>query len=341
MSATSSVAAVRAPGKLFLTGAYAVLEGATAIVLAVDRYAQACVTEGAATSSATRPEIAAVARALHAAPPSVDTSSLELAGRKLGLGSSAAGAVAAAGTILLSRGYDLDEASARAEVHAIAARAHAEVQPRGSGGDVAASAIGGAIAFRRAGVGPTDVEALSLSVPAGLVIRALALPRSTRTSDALERLSRRRSERATDLAMSSLAEAAALGWKAFSESNTASFLEAASAHVASLEQLGRAIDLPLVPAELALARDLLFEASPHRDHASHRGGVVLFPSGAGGGDTVLWLGTRAPTDHEAHALRELGLTPLSLELSKRGVHAASPSSPHSRRGSEDGDADRI
>src|ERR1700689_3835186 len=75
----------RAPGKLVLTGAYAVLEGAPAIVAAVDRYA---VADDAAPDEGD-------VRALH-----------DGSGRKLGLGSSAASMVASEAARGVARGED-------------------------------------------------------------------------------------------------------------------------------------------------------------------------------------------------------------------------------------------
>ncbi|MEO7094140.1 MAG: hypothetical protein ABI175_12875, partial [Polyangiales bacterium] len=151
----------------------------------------------------------------------------------------------------------------------------------------------------------------------GLVLRAFATQTSARTSDALDRLVARRDRSATKAALASIAEAAQVGARTFSAPDPGAFLESAAAHVEGLERLGQALDLPLIPAELPLARRLLAEGSV----PSKTSPIVLLPSGAGGGDTVLWLGARAPTDHEALALEGLGLIPLRLTLSPRGVHS--------------------
>jgi mevalonate kinase len=82
----------KAPGKVVLSGAYAVLEGSPCIVTAVDRYV---------TADATRPaqHIAAEVREAMAPPfPHIDASELRAEGRKLGLGSSAAIVVASLAT---------------------------------------------------------------------------------------------------------------------------------------------------------------------------------------------------------------------------------------------------
>jgi phosphomevalonate kinase len=301
---------VRAPGKLFLTGAYAVLEGAPAVIVAVDRYAEARFPASGASSPMR--EVAAVARRLGAHAPSIDTSSLEEGGRKLGLGSSAAAAVAAAGAIVVANGDDLE--TARDRILEVALAAHADVQPRGSGGDVAAATYGGAVRVRRHD-GRLQVEPLAPSPH--LVLCAFAAKASARTSDALDRLAARRDRTTTRAALSSIAEAAHAGARSFGDADPTAFLEAAAAHVAGLERLGEALDLHLVPAEVGLARRLLQDGPV----SEKNGPIVLLPSGAGGGDTVLWLGARAPTDHEALALEGLGLTALRLNLSPRGVHS--------------------
>ena len=75
----------RAPGKVVISGAYAVLEGAPAIVASVDRYALA---DTALSSNFVTEE---VREALGDGPaPWIDASALREGGRKLGLGSSAA-----------------------------------------------------------------------------------------------------------------------------------------------------------------------------------------------------------------------------------------------------------
>jgi phosphomevalonate kinase len=292
---------VRAPGKLFTTGAYAVLEGAPAIVLAVNRYVTA--RPGPAS---TRPEVVEVARRLGGAPPSVDVSALESGGRKLGLGSSAAAVVASAAVLLGIE--DLRNASTRRRIFDEALAAHAAIQPRGSGADVAAATFGGVIRVQKDG-SKLDVQPAEL--PAGLVVRAFALERSARTSDALDRLAAYRDGASRALAM--LVEAANEGARA---ATATAFVEAATHHVEGLAALGASLDLPLVPPEVSRAREVLFSATEMR----FSGDFTLLPSGAGGGDTVLWLGARAPTEQEAATLDGLGLHLLDLDLDSLGVH---------------------
>ena len=307
----------RAPGKLFLTGAYAVLEGAPAIVFAVDRFVEA--REGSPTR--TSAEVAAVARRFEAPPPLVDTRSLEENGQKLGLGSSAAAAVATAGFFVAREGFDLDDRATQQRVLSIALAAHAEVQPRGSGADVAASTFGGVVSVVRRE--PLEVE--SLAPLSALVVRAFATRRPARTSDVLDRLEARRSDLRTARALASIVDAAHDGARAYRAASLDGFLDAVARHVHGLSSLGAALDLPLVPPEVTVARRVLDQAQPPHDFSDDRRSPVLLPSGAGGGDTVLWLGARAPTDDETRALEGHGLIPLRLSLSMRGVHCSDAS----------------
>ncbi len=312
-----------APGKLFLTGAYGVLEGAPAIVVAVDRYARAQV--GAGAEGKLTAEVDALARRLSVEPPRVDTSDLELDGRKLGLGSSAAAVVAAAAALVVVGGGDL--AAERPRIFRDALTAHREVQPRGSGGDVAAAVFGGVVAISR----PSRLQVDPLTFPAGLVMRAFAARASARTSNSLDRLAERRHLPAVDEAMRIILDAAERGRAMFGRGDVDGFLEAAEAHVDGLGRLGQALELPLVPPDVTLARSLLNRVAV----PENRGSVVLLPSGAGGGDTIVWLSARAPTDHETQALGEAGLTALSLGLSSVGVHLGpTPSGDGNLVGSE-------
>lgn len=293
---------VAAPGKLFTTGAYAVLEGAPAIVFAVNRYVFASAGE-----PSSRPEVIELARRWHAPVPSIDATALEEGGRKLGLGSSAAAAVACAALIL--GGENLRDHATRCRIFDEARAAHAVTQPRGSGGDLAAATFGGVVRVQKDGdnlrVEPTEL-------PEGLVFHAFALARSTRTSDALDRLAARRN--GASRALSMISEAAFAGASAAS---AAAFVEAASHHVAGLSALGEVLDLPLVPPEVIRAREVLSSSPSARSPAD----FALLPSGAGGGDTVLWLGARAPTEQEAATLDGLGLHELNLAIDSLGVHA--------------------
>ena len=133
---------VLAPGKLLLAGAYAVLDGAPALVVAVDRHA---VADGSRRAESPTPEVLAALPADDA--PDVDASPLREGAHKLGLGSSAAMLVASIGVSYARAGRDLGRHDVRDAIFADARRAHAQVQGGGSGVDVAASVYGGALAY--------------------------------------------------------------------------------------------------------------------------------------------------------------------------------------------------
>jgi phosphomevalonate kinase len=149
---------VTAPGKLVFMGEYAVLAGAPGIVVAVDRRAEVCFAPG------DRWCIHAPLLGLQGAPLeearahpqgdllsallcergawSLQTDAFHEGGHKLGLGSSAALAAAAA-------------LAAEATPHLTAALArHGTFSPQGSGIDVAASVLGGVLRFQRGDATP-------------------------------------------------------------------------------------------------------------------------------------------------------------------------------------------
>ncbi|MCA9540701.1 MAG: hypothetical protein KC620_17500, partial [Myxococcales bacterium] len=164
---------VRAPGKLILLGEYAVLHGHAALVVAVDRYAECRVDvdgppgvfggaygefpfiDGRPAPGNTLPFARALLHARKQRQPAVayhlSTDALHVAvpgnAAKLGLGSSAAATVALAGAVLAVRGVPLD-ARAQRRVFRSAQIAHRMVQGSGSGADVAASSLGGALAYQ-------------------------------------------------------------------------------------------------------------------------------------------------------------------------------------------------
>ena len=156
-----------APGKVLLAGEYAVLAGAEAVVMAINRRAVARVVAPGtpeARGAAGSPFLQALAQvvATHAGADSpaaraaamlaVDSSALrDVGGIKLGLGSSAATTVAAC-ACALAHGPGGDVKPAPDEVHRLAHLAHGLAQSaqgaRGSGADIAASVYGGILGVR-------------------------------------------------------------------------------------------------------------------------------------------------------------------------------------------------
>jgi phosphomevalonate kinase len=294
-----------APGKLLLTGGYAVLEGAPAIVCAIDRYAVASDDPPDAVS----PEIAAAMEKARALAPHVDVSSLFSDGRKLGLGSSAAAVVAALGHVAAVRGHDPALVGVRREIFDDARAAHARVQSGGSGVDVAASVYGGVLCYTLKGAGSPSVAPMDL--PHDLRVDAYFSGHSVRTSDMRARVDRlkERDHRLFDARMRELCAAAEAAAAAIAESDAGRFIDAARAGEAGLRALGCDADAPIVPAySTALARTAAEEAS------------AFLPSGAGGGDVFVRLGQRPPSERFAREARLAGLERLDLRVDVLGVH---------------------
>lgn len=279
---------VMAPGKLVLAGAYAVLEGAPAVVAAVNRYAVADSTASGDVD----------VRALH-----------DDAGRKLGLGSSAAAMVASHAARAAAQGQDLRDPGVRARLFRDVRAEHARSQGGGSGVDVAASVHGGVLRY------VLDGDAASLrpvELPAQVVLSAFWSGTSARTSDLRARVDAHRARSADALA--DLRRLATLAADAVDAGDGPSFVAAVAGYGRALEALGRAADAPIVPppfAELA--------------SVAVRDGGAFLPSGAGGGDVAVWLGLGPASPELLARAGALGMNPLSLGIDRGGVRAQSPS----------------
>src|ERR1700733_4418194 len=211
---------VVAPGKLVLTGAYAVLEGAPAIVVAVDRYAVVDVS----------------------APDDVDVRALhDQDGRKLGLGSSAASMVASQGARAIARGEDPRDARGGAGIFRGVREAHAHEQRGGSGVDVAAAVHGGALRYVTDG---KEASLRAVELPPGLVLRAFWSGGSARTSELRARVDALRAR--SPLALGRLRLLAAVAASAVDAGDCRAFVRAASDCGRALEALGHAADAPIV-----------------------------------------------------------------------------------------------
>ena len=137
---------VRAPGKLVLAGEYAVLDGAPAVVLAVDRGVSCVVSASERLIIETPGDSRFLRAALKGAPPAKysfqDWNPVLGIKDKPGFGGSAAATVAAviAGGGVGSEAFEV----------------HRAVQGSGSGVDVAASLNGGMILFEGGAVSPAE-----------------------------------------------------------------------------------------------------------------------------------------------------------------------------------------
>lgn len=275
--------AASAPGKMMVCGEYAVLNGAPAVVAAVQTRATVrWVTEETEHTATEKryPEAFAARQLAEAALGievpghlEVDVRKLRRGATKLGVGSSAAAAAAAARAVYAWVEHDDADGVMRA-----AQDGHRKVAPQGSNADVAASVLGGYVAFRRpGGVKDPRFEAATTTLPKGLTLRIAwtGQAASTRELVALVNALREASPAVYDDAMGRLDRlseefVAALG------SSAEAAVEAAAAYHAAMAKLGDAAGAPIVEERLKKVAAL----------AEQAGGAAK-PSGAGGGDVAL------------------------------------------------------
>lgn len=282
-----------APGKIVLSGEYAVLDGAPAICMAVDRRARvnARCLEAEWNSISTRGYLAAEGRFIASggtvewlegkgkfdlidavwrtlSPLGNKSLSIELdtgaffdatSGQKLGLGSSAALTVALVAALTESN-----------NVFDKALRIHRLFQGGvGSGVDIASGVHGGLIEYRM-----ENRAIRPLCWPVGLKYRLIWMGVAASTGAKLKRLEGARNHRSRDMLAASAASVAA-AWHSAAE-----VLARYPAYIAVLRQFSDDYDLGI------------FEAG-HDKLASDAvaAGLVYKPCGAGGGDVGILLGT--------------------------------------------------
>ena len=297
------------PGKLVVLGEYAVLTGAPAIVLAIDRRCQvelgpseneqchlrSCAPEPEQTSFPVGDEsgvalVDLVVGASEAGSPLAWRGSLDSSGffdgqTKLGIGSSAAAltAWAAAWSVYTGKGHIARDAIGLERLIGL----HRAFQGgSGSGLDVAASLMGGAITYRLVpGSGPCIG---SVRLPNSVGFTSVFTGCSASTRDLLAAYSDWRTARPTQAAeqLQLLGRIAEDGCAAARENDAGEFLTAVAAYGRRLEVLGECIGAAVVTAE---HREIL----RHSEHF----GVVYKVSGAGGGD----LGIAFSADPDALA----------------------------------------
>ncbi|HYQ01022.1 MAG TPA: hypothetical protein VER96_20270 [Polyangiaceae bacterium] len=295
----------RAPGKLVLSGAYAVLNGAPALVVAVDRYA---VADSARPATFLTPEVHAALG--ERAAPWFDASALRDGDKKLGLGSSAAILVASLAALELADEPALSDDALCERVYERAFIAHRAAQGGGSGVDVAASAHGGLLGARRTASGTLELSRLTL--PSALQFEVWACSVAASTSAFLARIAEfaKRDPAAHARCIGDQAQAAEAALGAAQRGHAADFVAAIARQVSTLSALGQAANVNIVTPELG---ELARIATQH--------GAAFLPAGAGGGDVAYWVGADAPSAAFAARAHELGLTRVQLSLAARGVHA--------------------
>lgn len=328
---------VSAPGKLFLLGEYAVLEGAPALVAAVNRRAAVRLKPSpdgywrltaaqigvrglrleadgrlpaaldAQTAAALNVYAAVRELAVDTLPVlhlEIDTAAFHQAGHKLGLGSSAAVAAALTDAFARAAGETLD----RAALCERAMAGHRAAQEgAGSGADIAAAVYGGLVVFT------SDNAPGQLSWPQDLHATAIVTGSGADTRALLDRVAAyaHRDPDGYRECMQPLWALAEAGRRALADDDVAAFLQAADAYHAGLALLGEAAAAGIVTAAHRELHAVIADA-----------GGVFKPSGAGGGDLGLAFAADATT-HAAvgRAVARLGFEVMPLTFNAAGLTA--------------------
>lgn len=331
-----------APGKLFITGEYAVLDRAPALLTAVNVRAVCklhpasgdawrIVTPPLSSSPAvfrivddlpqwedepvalldaawrTLSEMQRAELAKSAWNISLDTSAFFLKEKKLGLGSSAAALAALTGALWAAGG----ELPAEAEAFDALKTAHTAWQGGGSGADLAVTLAGGNILYRR-----DPRIAAPVALPDALEILPVWSGKPASTGEFLRRLAdfqekdpERFRERFAVLEQE--AEEAAI---AASTGDSVAFLEAFDDCGAALRALGEAAKLPIWSEDHERIGEIVRAA-----------GGCYKPSGAGGGDiglTVIRASDEETAERVKSRLSSAGYSILPLGFGARGLHVS-------------------
>jgi len=320
-----------APGKLILTGEYAVLDGAPALVIAVDRRAIARIRAGAPRGSS--PFLLAVAHELATrrgpADPAaraaieiaVDSSAFYDGLTKLGLGSSAAVTVVATALAIGATsgeearneggGFTPTAGLDRGEVLTIASAAHAAAQAargaRGSGADIAAAVYGGTLVFT---AGRIDRR----TWPRSVRVLPFFTGTSADTPTLIAKVDAARTARRVEVdaalaAVGDASRAACASLTAPAELAATAMIGAIALAAAALDRLATATGIDLVPDCVRAARAAM----------SRLGGTAK-TTGAGGGDVAFAvIPATVDVTTATRALIEAGCRPLPLTVDETGV----------------------
>lgn len=295
-----------------LAGEYAVLYGAPALVMAVDRHAVVSIAETPAPMPREVEATLALALAedvITTVPAmALDVSALHGDGaRKLGLGSSAAACVAALGLALAWEGRPLD----RAVVATLARRGHRRAQGGGSGVDVLASALGGVVraAYPRGLDGAGDV-----SMHAGMGALPWAVLWSgtpARTSEMIARVDAMRvaAPETFTASIGAIVAATEAVAEALRAQDARAMVAAVAAHHAAMARLGERAGVAVVTDAMARLATALEPV-----------GAAVKPSGAGGGDVVVLVAQDGDALDEAVARGAAeGFVRVHIETDDAGV----------------------
>lgn len=295
-----------APGKLILFGEYAVLEGAPAVVMAVNRRAHiAFRKKGYEPANSLVSRTYARLRAHYGLSPepcllSVDSRSFYRGTRKLGLGSSAAATLLTVAATAIEAGRDLRSEADKRELWELAQAAQNAFFGRfGSGLDLAASLFGGTTLFEAS---PQTTRFAPFVWPSELRRSFFWLGQPASTADFLKGLARFRGEQTLryEKRLAELCDIAR--HMAYDSLTCEQWLAAIGAYGSALFALGEDAGLPIVtPCMNELAQ-----------YAQALGGAAK-PSGAGGGDFLLAVFAEAKQE-EAFAKKAAALGLLRMNF---------------------------
>lgn len=229
--------------------------------------------------------------------------------RKLGLGSSAAIAVALAA--LAARLRSPDTALDRGSIFAEALAAHDAAQHgAGSGIDLAASTWGGVLAYRRP-AGPTLQPTLlrRLEWPRGVELLVIDTGQPASTTELVSVVQRHREAPAVAAVLAKLAETSDHAVAALARADHRALFQLVSAYGRGMAELGAACGVDIVSAAHQRAERVV----------TLKGGVYK-PSGAGGGDVGIALASStAQRDELASDLVRAGFGLLDVNRCATGV----------------------
>jgi phosphomevalonate kinase len=305
----------KAPGKIVISGAYAVLRGAPALVAAVDRYVEAD-TSRPATFVA--PEVTLGLPLIgqpDASLPFYDASALRENGRKLGLGSSAGICVASLAAVLAEHrsasGVAWNDNSLVQELFPLALKAHREAQGGGSGIDVAAACFGGVLAahLQEKEVSGERLRVKPTSLPPGLWIETWTSPVAASTADFVRTVFACEVTLPSEYlrAMKSQIAASESALVALEAGSLENFIAALQAQFTALSALGKLAELPIVLPVIA-------ELSAHVPE-----NACFLPSGAGGGDISIYVGAEASPETFRRQAEARGLSRVALQVGAPGL----------------------
>jgi phosphomevalonate kinase len=327
----------RAPGKLFVLGEYAVLDGCPAVVAAVDRFIEVRLgwTDGGGVTQITSgpesvkfatptpPEetgplrfVIAAFRSILARCPGIAHRSFTIDivsrltaqdGAKVGLGSSAAVTAGVIAALFAAAGREVSEPECRDQLFAAALEAHRRVQGElGSGADVASSVHGGLILFRpRNGL----AEISSLALPTGTRLLAAWTGEPASTPDLVSRYRGAANGHAAQRAAFVEASRAAVSEFVTGLAQGSLPLAAVLASEALLEQLAANLSLPILTPRLQQLVEI-----------ARTQGAAAKISGAGGGDCgIAFARDAAAAQRLRSAWQAAGLVPLDFSICHEGV----------------------